>query len=340
VAYDEEWNVPTTTSFRATDLDEARAVCGDFFVPRSMRLLDPAARLAARFDITWMPAVTIGDVEYGAEITGRCAHLDNYHINVPVAGGFLARQGRRGVQGSTGVASVYRPTGGLTLERASADCRILTVQIDRQTLEDHLAALLDAPVRGPLRLPIALDVTRAPGRGWAELAGILAADITDPNALIHHPMTAGPLQESLLTATLLAMDHQYRDALERTTAGPRTAQRVTAAVEAIETHPERAYTSETLAELAGVSVRGLRLGFRRRLDMSPMAFLWHTRLSRVHDELRAADPRRTTVREVARRWGFVHLGRFAAAYLERYRVTPTQTLYAPAGPGGLREARP
>lgn len=237
MAHGHEWSVPTTTSFRTTDLDEARDVCGDFFVPRSMRLLDPSARLAARFDITWMTAMTIGDVEYGAEITGRCAHLDNYHVNVPLAGGFLARQERRGVQADTGVASVFRPVGGLTLERAGVDCRILAVQIDRRALENHLAALLDAPVRGPLRLPIAMDLTRASGRGWAELVGVLAADITDSKAPIHHPLTAGPLQESLLTATLLALDHQYRDALERPAAGPRAAARVISAVEAIEAPP-------------------------------------------------------------------------------------------------------
>jgi AraC-like DNA-binding protein len=336
VAQRHEWDGSTNTSFRTTDLDEARDACGDFFVPHSMRLLDPSARLAARFDITWMSAVTIGDVEYGAEITGRCAHLDNYHINVPLVGGFIARQGRRGVQGSTAVASVYQPVGGLALERASVDCRMLTVQIDRTALESHLEALLDAPVRGPLRLPIALDLTRAPGHNWAELVGVLAADITDPNSLIHHPITAGPLQESLLTATLLAMDHQYRDVLECVTAGPRAATRVAAAVEAIETHPERPYTSETLAELAGVSIRGLRLGFRRRLEMSPMAYLWDKRLARAHDELQAADPRHTTVREVARRWGFVHVGRFAAAYRDRYGADPTQTLNAPRRRGEAR----
>jgi AraC-like DNA-binding protein len=304
-------------------------MCGDFFVPRSMRLLDPTGRLAARFDIMAMGALTIGDVEYGAEITGRCDHLDAYHVNVPVSGGFLARQGRRAIQGSTALASVYRPVGGLVLDRASADCRMITVQIERQALEEHLESLLDAPVRGMLRLPIGLDLTREPGRGFAELVSVLASDITEPAALAHHPLAAGPLQESVLTATLLAMDHQYRDALDRAAtsdAASRATGRVSAAVEAIEAQPEAVHTSAALAELAGISVRALRIGFRKRHEISPMAYLWRARLTRAHEELIAADPRHTTVREVARRWGFVHLGRFATAYLERYHVTPTQTL--------------
>ena len=50
-------------------------------------------------------------------------------------------------QCSSAVASVYRPTG-VRLERASADCRILAVQIDRLALESHLESLLDVTVRG------------------------------------------------------------------------------------------------------------------------------------------------------------------------------------------------
>jgi AraC-like DNA-binding protein len=332
-------SVPSTTSVRTEDLDEARAICGDLFVPRSMRLLDPSARLAARFDVMKMDAVTIGDVEYGAEITGRCTHLEAYHLNIPLTGGFLARQGRRAVQASTAVASVYRPIAGPTLDRASGDCRIFAVRIEQWALEEHLESLLDAPVRGPLRLPIDLDLTREPGRGWADLVGILAADITEPDALAHHPMTAGPLQESLLTATLLAVDHQYRDALERTTAGPRSARRIAAAIDAIHAHPEAPFTSPALAELAGVSVRALRLAFRKRLGLSPMAYLWQTRMSRAHDDLRAADPRDTTVREVARRWGFGHVGRFETMYHNRYRVKPAHTLHGPDADGVTHERR-
>jgi len=338
-------SAPSTTSVRTTGLDEARAICGDLFVPRSMRLLDPSARLAARFDVMRMDAVTIGDVEYGAEITGRCTHLDAYHLNVPLTGGFIAHQGRRCVQASATVASVYRPTAGPTLDRASVDCRILAIRIERQALEEQLESLLDAPVRGPLRLPISLDLTREPGRGWADLVGALAADITEPDALAHHPMTAGPLQESLLTATLLAVDHQYRDALARTTSGPQAVSgtraecSVVAAIDAIRAHPEAPLTSPVLAELAGVSVRALRLAFRKRLGVSPMAYLWQTRMSRAHDDLRAADPRDTTVREVARRWGFVHVGRFETAYRDRYRVGPAHTLYGPDRAGATPERR-
>jgi hypothetical protein len=46
----------------------------------------------------------------------------------------------------------------------------------------------------------------------------------------------------------------------------------------------------------------------------------------VHDELRETDPRVTTVSQVAGRWGFLYLGRFTAAYREKFGGRPSDTL--------------
>ncbi|WP_349814825.1 helix-turn-helix domain-containing protein [Curtobacterium sp. MCJR17_043] len=66
--------------------------------------------------------------------------------------------------------------------------------------------------------------------------------------------------------------------------------------------------------------------FRRTLGVSPLTYLRQVRLDRVHDELLARDPRTASVGEVATRWGFAHLGRFSAAYAERFGEYPKQTL--------------
>lgn len=57
-----------------------------------------------------------------------------------------------------------------------------------------------------------------------------------------------------------------------------------------------------------------------------MAYVRAVRLARVHDELRTSEPGLTTVTTIAQRWGFFHLGRFAAAYRARYHTTPSDTL--------------
>ena len=65
---------------------------------------------------------------------------------------------------------------------------------------------------------------------------------------------------------------------------------------------------------SGVSMRTLYHGFRTCHGIPPMTWLKRQRLSRVHDELRAADAAQTNVTDVATRWGFFHLGRFASDY--------------------------
>ena len=80
-----------------------------------------------------------------------------------------------------------------------------------------------------------------------------------------------------------------------------------------------------------VSARSLQDGFQRSIGVPPMRYLRNVRLDRVHDDLLAAGPDEATVSQVAGRWGFLHLSRFAAAYRERFGQSPSQTLrHAPA----------
>ncbi|MFG2819644.1 helix-turn-helix domain-containing protein [Kitasatospora sp. NPDC048365] len=68
---------------------------------------------------------------------------------------------------------------------------------------------------------------------------------------------------------------------------------------------------------------------RRHLDTTPLAHLRRVRLDAAHRDLLAADPRTTTVTEIAVRWGFAHPGHFAAHYRDAYRTSPSTTLYLP-----------
>jgi transcriptional regulator GlxA family with amidase domain len=62
------------------------------------------------------------------------------------------------------------------------------------------------------------------------------------------------------------------------------------------------------------------------MGTSPMAYLRELRLQAVHDELAIAEPGSIRVTEVAARWGFVHLGRFAATYRRQFAELPSDTL--------------
>jgi AraC-like DNA-binding protein len=203
---------------------------------------------------------------------------------------------------------------------------VLAVKIDRAALEDQLAGLLDTPVRSPIELAPTIDVTRGPGASWLRLVRLMAADASQPHGLLHNPVAGARLQEALIAGLLSATDHPYRDRLEGSspaTAAPGSIRRV---VDAMRSQPGRPFTAADLALVAGVSIRSLQESFRRYIGMPPMTYLRQVRLARVHEDLRHGGPALHTVTEIAYRYGFTHMGRFAAEYRAQYGVSPRDTL--------------
>lgn len=104
--------------------------------------------------------------------------------------------------------------------------------------------------------------------------------------------------------------------------------RLRLAVQFVHQHAGDPISVGDVAAAAGLSERGLQDLFRRTLDVTPMRYLREVRLDRVWLEFtdRAAADRPVTVREVALRWQFAHLGRFAGTYRQRFGESPHQTL--------------
>jgi transcriptional regulator GlxA family with amidase domain len=80
-----------------------------------------------------------------------------------------------------------------------------------------------------------------------------------------------------------------------------------------------------VAEAAGVSLRALQTAFQRLRGSSPRAALGEIRLLAARERL--SNPASAgTVSDVAMDCGFTHLGRFSAAYRDRFGETPSTTL--------------
>jgi transcriptional regulator GlxA family with amidase domain len=93
---------------------------------------------------------------------------------------------------------------------------------------------------------------------------------------------------------------------------------------AIRAEPGDPYSARGLASTAGVSARSLFRGFRRLRGHGPMAAVRRARLERVREDLLTADAK-LSVTEIAMRWGFYHLGRFAGIYCRQFGERPSET---------------
>jgi AraC-like DNA-binding protein len=76
----------------------------------------------------------------------------------------------------------------------------------------------------------------------------------------------------------------------------------------------------------GVADRTVRTCCQEYLNMGPSRYLRARRMQLVRRALRGADPSKTSVAQVARRYGFEELGRFAASYRARFGELPSETL--------------
>lgn len=81
-----------------------------------------------------------------------------------------------------------------------------------------------------------------------------------------------------------------------------------------------------IAAAARLSVRGLQAAFQRNLGMTPHAYVRSVRLSAAHADLLAVNAGEMTVAEIARRWGFHHLSRFAKEFRAEFGEPPSDTL--------------
>lgn len=183
----------------------------------------------------------------------------------------------------------------------------------------------------PSRRPSPIRFTRLEPRSTTMAAQFWATRSHIADLLANPDAAASPLivadAANLLAAVTLAtfpnstlVDPTIED---RHDAHPDTLRRAIAFIEA---NPHRDISIADIAAASSVTVRAVQLAFQRHLDTAPLAYLRRVRLACAHRDLVAGDPDRTTVTEIAMRWGFANPSRFTAYYRAAYGVLPSHAL--------------
>jgi len=94
----------------------------------------------------------------------------------------------------------------------------------------------------------------------------------------------------------------------------------------IEENPEQALYIPEICKAIRVPDRTLRRCCQEHLGIGPKRYLLLRRLHLVRRELRHARPETTTTTEIATRFGFWQLGRFAVEYQSLFGESPSATL--------------
>jgi AraC-like DNA-binding protein len=312
---------------RTADLDEAHEAMENIFLPMRMRLVEHTGPLNMTLNAVRAGGFAIGYARFGRHVHIETVEARQYHVDIPLSGCAVERTGFKDpVQATPDTAAVFMP--GLPAEIWwRDDCAQLCLMVPRQDLELELEKLLGRPLDRPVEFEPAMDLTTPAGCTWMDLLALVDRESQRPDGLLRHPLAVKNVESLLVHGLLLAQPHTYSEALAG--AGrPARPRAVRQAIDLMHSQPSQPWSTADLARAVAVSARSLQEGFQRSVGMSPMAYLRHVRLNCVHQELSAAAPDVATVTRVATDWGFLHLGRFASAYREKFGQTPSQTLHS------------
>ena len=322
----------TSAVRRARDREEMQRLLSTVLGTRSLRLGPVDRRRPARLRVATLPHVVAAQVQFGADGEAVQDGIDDcYLVHLPVTGTLVIRTRDAEVRATPEWVGVVSPPGGAHVAW-QRDTVATVLRIDRAAVEAELVDLtgLAGPPADPaLAFQSTMDATGEPARSWRATALFIAENLGTPGSLLDHPLLAAHVERLLLRGLLVCHPHTYSGRLASSAAAipPR---HVREAVLRIQQRPSHPFTVATLARSVGVSARALQDGFRQHLGMSPMQYLRTIRLRGVREELLGLDPEdSTTVAEVATRWGFTHLGRFAQYYRARYGEPPSRTLRGP-----------
>jgi AraC-like DNA-binding protein len=273
---------------------------------------------AFRFLLIGDDRVRLGRSQMRGYVRGTLAPSDDYVVSTARHGEVFADLRTSAARMELGVPTLWTTDRCVVLEAFDHD--IALVRLDRAFVRSVAAAhtaLPDGEFRvNPYAAPsaTALDAWRTAvdaAPRVLEERGIASAEWDDAVRAIADaflellPPDTGPVPSALLT---------------------KRSARMREAFDYLHAHLHDTVTLSELTRASGLSPRGVQEGFQRVFGMSPMTYHRVLRLEQARDELLRSDPESTTVAEVARRWGFAHLGRFSAEYAQQFGDYPKNTL--------------
>lgn len=218
---------------------------------------------------------------------------------------------------------VFHSQGERMHQRTSGACHWASIS---QTPE-HLAACAKALTGDDLAPPPAGHVLRLSPSVGAQVRQLHADArrlVEEKPQLFAHPEVARAIEQDLIYALVTCLTAGAHR--QHVTPRHRRAHIMRQFEEAMAAQSDRFADLPDLCRAIGVPERTLRACCAEFLGMSPIRYLRLRRLGMVRAALRHADPATANVSDIARRHGFLQLGRFAAQYRAVFGEAPSITL--------------
>lgn len=219
--------------------------------------------------------------------------------------------------GVPGRGLIHGGEGGLTALTEDGTTRT-NLWVGRTRMEAALAAALEDVPRERLRFDTSVDWS-APGPGAVRRLLLHAeAEFARADGMATQPVALTAFTDLFVHTALRELPHNHCERLQRP-AGVATPAHLRRAEAFMRAQAAAPIDMAQIAAAAGCSVRTLQITFHRFRDTTPHRALQLMRLERAREALRRVEG---PVAVVARRFGFSHVGRFAASYARQFGERP------------------
>ncbi|MBY5533847.1 AraC family transcriptional regulator [Rhizobium leguminosarum] len=268
--------------------------------------------------------VTVADCTYeGTILIRREAPSDRMIVFLPMEGN-ASFEGMREQIYSVPARGTILEAGRAAGARLFGPRRHFGLFVDQAKIVSHLTHMFERTISGDIDFHPHIDLTSGPGLVFQQIVSSLHRGLSGNGPLQRSPLAASSLCDAAIYLLLETCPNRYSNELALPAPAP-APRHVKWAIDFMQEHIAEPISLNDIALAAKVSVRTLQQGFRQFRQTTPMSYLQDLRMAAAHRDLLESDARQA-IADVALKWGFMHPGRFAAEYRQRFGQLPSQTL--------------
>lgn len=310
----------------STDLDEVRESILNLTAPHDFDVKGQHAQLNACVAVAECGDLRLMHVAFGdAEISVKSPEEDADGLLL-----YLLTSGS-GVLQYAGKEMEFSVTKGflrdLTVPVKSREKEFGTfaIPLSKEKMKSHARSLMGEAVDlTGLTFEPEIDFTTPGGKIVCNTIHYIAEALNDPLIELNNPIVSAQMKDMLLTQCLTLLPNSYQDMLNGRAVATVAPYYVKRAREYIHSRADQKLGLADIAAAAGCSYRGLQRGFMDACGISPMAYVRIVRLKRIRAQLLAGEGA-ASISDVAKKWGFNHMGRFAQTYFQEFGELPSET---------------
>jgi AraC-like DNA-binding protein len=218
------------------------------------------------------------------------------------------------------------PSGAEVLYHATDASRWINLNVPEDSLQEAAIAQIGRPLELPRRDAVSVRLMRGGRRALVRMADEAFELARTSGSIGLSPMLGAVISSGLIAGYAHALSSARPSKSGRRQATSSFHLHLVLACERLAT-PDRGFELDVddIAKRSGYSRRSLELIFNKSVGVPPARWFMNLRLNGALRELLAAEPG-CRVADVAARWGFRHLPRFADYYRRAFGELPGHTL--------------